>query len=635
MKPQLDPALGLTVASGAACLAVSGGPGLGAAALVVVALIFRRQLPQLTDWTFAHLTVIALCVAASIPLGVVSAFAILLGWLAAHRVVVLAGREDQRILLLLATLMVLVGSVGSVSFALAPALSAYALATPIAFLRLFGVREGKLEVALAVSTTVLAGTFFLLVPRLQGSLIGGLGEDVPADAFADDVTLGDESDDPNRQALVLRATSYDRYDQVQRGPFYFRGATFDQFDGRAWSNTGRVNRAATGAWDIRTEIILEPLQGSLIFGPPDTLYAKSSGYPVLQRQDGSLDHGKPGRRVSYEVFTRTRRLERLELMSRQLAQLPEIDPRIIALAKSIAPGETNAQQIAAAMTRWFATGFTYTANPPVPEGDPLAWFLLESKTGHCEYFASGLAVMLRARRVPARLATGFYSAEFNEAGGYIAVRRGHAHAWVEVPVSGGWAVLDATPVGDLPEVQVSTWQAITETAGSAWLSLVLDYDLKAQFDGLASLGGLVVDATPGDELRTQTRSGFAGAGLILLALMGSGTFARLVIWWLARPPRRTENTDHLLKAFGRARLLVKKRGWPLPDDLPPVESAAWLRHQIGSAAQPLDDLAWLVYRGRYGNAPVDSAQVKGLITQIGQIPPNQNRARPTDSLGKY
>ena len=622
---RLEAALAVATAAGAVCLALSGGPGLGSAAVVLLALVFRGQLPRLVDWTFAHLVVIAVCVAATVPLGVVGGFAILLGWLAAHRVVVLSGREDQRILLLLATLMVLVGSVGTVSIALAPALATYAFATPVAFLRVYGVRARNLEVALSVSTAVLATVFFLLVPRLQGSIIGGLGEEAPADAFADDVTLGDESDDPNRRALVLRAHAYDRDGKVLRGPMYFRGAAFDQFDGRAWSSSGQVRRAATGTWDVRTEVILEPLQGSLIFGPPDTLYAKTGGFPVLQRADGTLDHGQPGRRVSYEVFSRTRQLDTIELRNRSLASLPVLDPRILALAASIAPGETNPAQIAAAMTRWFATGFTYTATPPTPEGDPLSWFLLDSHSGHCEYFASGLAVMLRARRVPARLATGFYSAEFSESGSYIAVRRGHAHAWVEIPISGGWAVLDATPVGELPELQVSTWQSITETAGSAWLSIVLDYDLKAQFDGLAKVGSLVVAPAHEDALRTQTRTGLAGAGLILLGLGGSGTVARVIIWWLSRPPRRVENTDRLLAQFAKARKIIKKRGWPLPDDLPPVESAAWLRTQIGEPADALHELAWVVYRARYAGGLVDRGQVRKLLTKLREIPTPEGR----------
>ena len=620
MTPGLSLPLAITVLAGAECLALSGGVGAAACAFVIATLLAQKWVPRLADWTFGHVAAIAICATVASQFGAINAFATLLGWLCAHRIVVQSGQRDQRILLLLSTLMVLVGSVGSLSLGLVPGLVAFSFATPIAFLRAFGISARKLEIALSVSTSVLAVGFFILVPRLQGSIIGGLGEDAQTNDFADDVTLGDETLDPNRKAMVLRAHAWDRDGNALRGPMYFRGAAFDTFDGRAWSTSGRVRRASSGTWDVRAEIILEPMQGGLIFGPPDTLYAKAAGFPVLQREDGSLDHGQPGRRVSYEVFSRTRHLETIELRSRTLAKLPELDPRILALAESIAPGETDPVQISAAMTRWFADGFTYVSQPPIPEGDPLSWFLLDSHTGHCEYFASGLAVLLRARHVPARLATGFYSGEYNEAGGYIAVRRGHAHAWVEVPVGGGWAVLDATPVGDLPNLEVSGWQAFEETATSAWLSVVLDYDLKTQFEGLSWLGSYVIGPGHGDELTAQSRTGLAGAAVVLISLMGSGTLARLIIWWLARPPRRVENTDHLLAAFARARSIVKKRGWKLPDDLPPVEAAAWLRAEAGQEAAALEELAWVVYRARYAGVAEDPKVVSDLLARIQNMP---------------
>ena len=47
-----------------------------------------------------------------------------------------------------------------------------------------------------------------------------------------------------------------------------------------------------------------------------------------------------------------------------------------------------------------ARDFVYTLDPPPAEGDPLVHFLLRSKAGHCEYFASAAAMMLAARGVP-------------------------------------------------------------------------------------------------------------------------------------------------------------------------------------------------------------------------------------------
>ena len=64
--------------------------------------------------------------------------------------------------------------------------------------------------------------------------------------------------------------------------------------------------------------------------------------------------------------------------------------------------------------------------------EPLEDFLFVQKAGHCEYFASALAVMLRTVGVPTRSVNGFYGGEWNSFGHYLAVRQGDAHSWVEV-----------------------------------------------------------------------------------------------------------------------------------------------------------------------------------------------------------
>ncbi len=94
--------------------------------------------------------------------------------------------------------------------------------------------------------------------------------------------------------------------------------------------------------------------------------------------------------------------------------------------------------------------------------DPIEDFVANHRAGHCEYFASALALMLRSQGIPARVVVGFHCDEFNLIGGYYQVRQHHAHAWVEAYLDpdevreelppgsdtspyGGWLRLDATP----------------------------------------------------------------------------------------------------------------------------------------------------------------------------------------------
>lgn len=94
--------------------------------------------------------------------------------------------------------------------------------------------------------------------------------------------------------------------------------------------------------------------------------------------------------------------------------------------------------------------------------DPIEDFVANHRTGHCEYFASGLVLMLRSQGIPARMVFGYKGGEYNMLGHYHIVRQKHAHTWVEAwmppgaipdseiagtPHQGGcWYRLDPTPV---------------------------------------------------------------------------------------------------------------------------------------------------------------------------------------------
>ncbi|MCP4691579.1 MAG: transglutaminase domain-containing protein [Desulfobacterales bacterium] len=77
-------------------------------------------------------------------------------------------------------------------------------------------------------------------------------------------------------------------------------------------------------------------------------------------------------------------------------------------------------------------------------GTPLSNFLLESRAGHCEYFASAATLLLRMAGIPARYATGYSVHEFSELENMYIVRARHAHAWTLVYLNGAWRDFDAT-----------------------------------------------------------------------------------------------------------------------------------------------------------------------------------------------
>lgn len=123
-----------------------------------------------------------------------------------------------------------------------------------------------------------------------------------------------------------------------------------------------------------------------------------------------------------------------------------------------------------------------SAPPPI---DPIEKFLVQRRQGHCEYFATALALLLRHVGIPCRLVVGYKTDEWNDVGNYFTVRQLHAHTWVEVYLRpdqipeyvrqgaeeadfrrGAWLRLDPTPASRNPD---SLIRAITTSKYFDWL----------------------------------------------------------------------------------------------------------------------------------------------------------------------
>lgn len=122
--------------------------------------------------------------------------------------------------------------------------------------------------------------------------------------------------------------------------------------------------------------------------------------------------------------------------------------------------------------RFFARGFAYSLDLEAPRAraTPLADFLLRTRSGHCEYYATATVLLLRAAGIPARYATGYSVQEYSELEKRYLVRRRHAHAWARVWVHGGWRDVDTTPAvwGALESAQAPWWQAAYDLV--SWLA---------------------------------------------------------------------------------------------------------------------------------------------------------------------
>lgn len=116
-------------------------------------------------------------------------------------------------------------------------------------------------------------------------------------------------------------------------------------------------------------------------------------------------------------------------------------------------GLTNAmtdEEKRLAVQTFLARNFTYSLwqgrdKQSSAKASPLTKFLLTSRSGHCEYFATATVLLLRTLGIPARYAVGYEVHEVSGTG-YV-VRERDAHAWCLVwnRQSHVWEDLDTTP----------------------------------------------------------------------------------------------------------------------------------------------------------------------------------------------
>jgi len=365
-----------------------------------------------------------------------------------------------------------------------------------------------LSVGLSTGIVILSLGLFLVLPRVPGEApVSPLRGDYSV-GFLDKVDLGLTGSLSPDHRPVMRV---EPLNGEELGGQLWRGVALPYFDGTSWrnpdpevrpvkANTGRyvlsaISRPLEKGRRVEYRVLLEPLRIGALFvaGQPEEIsgsfrtlkvtntdsYLVPGGKlrPHTYRVQSWISRGRPGKPTDVAEFFSN------EFRERYL-QLPRIDPRIPELARRVTAGKTSSLGKAEALEQYLRTSFGYTLDLPSRRTpDPLAHFLFERREGHCEYFASAMAVMLRSLGVPARLVNGFAGGIFNPITGQHVLRSSDAHSWVEAYLAGyGWLAFDPTPpdpsaaLGGWSESLWMYWDAV-QAAWSAW---VVDYDFRRQ-----------------------------------------------------------------------------------------------------------------------------------------------------------
>ena len=366
----------------------------------------------------------------------------------------------------------------------------------------------------ALMLLILAGSslIFFLLPRVSSRYLTAYSpaSDL-ATGFSDRVQLGRIGQIQQSTAVVMHV----QIDNDMQGAYdlKWRGVALSRFDGRVWSNAfaqvdvprstdgsyrlapiaNDIPRPASRIHKIHYHVVMEPLGTNVFFLTENTSRLRGN-YRRLGTDWGgafyNLDSDHPINRYEADSDVALPDDSQLRLATNRVPpdldiylRLPPVDIRIPQLAREITANAPDNYDKALALERYLRTRFGYTLDlPRVTPSDPLANFLFQRKQGHCEYFASAMAVMLRSLGIPARLVTGFRTGEFNDLTDQYVIRASNAHAWVEAYFPGnGWVSFDPTPAGDLPNhVGWSRLLLYVDAAASFWREWIINYDAAHQ-----------------------------------------------------------------------------------------------------------------------------------------------------------
>lgn len=332
----------------------------------------------------------------------------------------------------------------------------------------------KITIWLLLSMVLVATPMFFLLPRVGGAGLGNNSAGLSSiTGFSDSVRLGVIGQLKQNDAVVMRV-KLDEANKKNFGNLHWRGIALDSFDNKTWSKSVNVSvepftkgerdffqvnyPADKNDLTVQT-FYLEPIESPVIFALASPIAIQGNFQTLLKDSEGALDLPRTGyERSTYKVYSDRTLPEENELRQddadyapkdRRYLKLPEnTDERIAELAVKLTEKVFNRYDKAKNVESYLQNNFGYTLELKSGGEQPLADFLFNVREGHCEYFATAMAVMLRTQGIATRMVNGFQEGEYNETANVYVVRQKNAHSWVEVyfPQENVWIPFDPTPV---------------------------------------------------------------------------------------------------------------------------------------------------------------------------------------------
>ncbi len=250
--------------------------------------------------------------------------------------------------------------------------------------------------------------------------------------------------------LRIREATYNQY---TKGTWNAEGAEFVPQSSHLNQEYWRFGPQTPKTKTVRISTQLPKKNGILKLPMGTSVIEQLAGHSIQLNQYGTVDvQGKPGE-LSYTVrFDETQSLDspptQVEMEVSETEQ-----PTLQKILRTLDLEGKSDAEIVEIISNFFTEDFQYSLELPQSEGDmaPISNFLLQHRSGHCEYFASATSLLLREAGIPTRYAVGYSVHEYNALEQQYIVRARDAHAWVLAYVNGSWVTVDTTPGGGISQ----------------------------------------------------------------------------------------------------------------------------------------------------------------------------------------
>jgi transglutaminase-like putative cysteine protease len=308
-------------------------------------------------------------------------------------------------------------------------------------------------------------------------------------------------------------------------------------------------------------------------------------------------------------------------------QLPAgLSPRIRSLAQEIVKGAHGPYARALAVRDHLQRLRYTTEGARDLVADPLDEFLFRRRAGHCEYFATAMAILLREVGLPTREVNGFYGGEWNRWGGYLALRQMDAHAWVEVWMGPeGWVTFDPTPPGGRAGALASSglWRKLHEIEDSlelAWYKHMVEYSFDQQVSLARTVTRFGRRLTFGGSFPARLPSrGRVAWILVLAAAIGTLAFRRLTRRRAAGPRPLRPGQLPALRLYQRVLRRCARAGAVRASAETPGEFARALEVRRFPGASVVSEATALYYQVRFGGRTPLAEELAALAEKLDRI----------------